>query len=330
MTTFSGRSPRVILADIARRVMIERGMEPEFSPAAVAEISRISAPAVVSGVRDLRTLLWCSIDNDDSRDLDQLTVAESLPNGAVKILVAIADVAVLVRRGSAIDQHAQHNTTSVYTAGGIFPMLPERLSTDLTSLADVSDRRAVVVEMIFDRATRMTQSAVYEAAVHNYAKLAYNSVAAWLDGAGPAPERIAATPGLAENLRLQDRVAQELRRLRHERGALTLETLQARPIFDGGVLRELAPERSNRAKALIEDFMIAANGVTARFLGARGSPSVRRVVRTPKNWDRLVTLALEHGARLPPQPDGRALGEFLIAAREKDPARFPDPTAMTN
>jgi VacB/RNase II family 3'-5' exoribonuclease len=324
MTSFNGRPPRVVLQEIAHRVMIERGLAPDFSRAVQLELETLRGAAPVAGVRDLRHLLWCSIDNDDSRDLDQLSVAESLGEGGVRIYVAIADVTALVRHNSAIDQHARQNTTSVYTAAAIFPMLPERLSTDLTSLALGTDRRAVVVQMEFNAEAVLQRSEVFEAAVHNYAKLAYNSVAAWLDGTGPIPPAIAAVSGLADNLRLQDRVTQALRAIRHEHGALSLETIQARPVFEGAALKELAPERSNRAKQLIEDLMIAANGVTAKFLGARRFPSVRRIVRTPKNWDRIVELAGEHGTRLPNNPDARALEEFLVAAQEKDPLHFPD------
>ena len=304
--------------------MLARGLAPDFSPRARAELDAIAGPANGRGARDLRGLLWCSIDNDDSRDLDQLSVAEALPDGATRILVAIADVASLVARGSGIDEHARQNTTSVYTAAAIFPMLPERLSTDLTSLNPAVDRCAIVVEMVFDAGGALQRSDVYEALVHNRAKLAYNSVAAWLDGTGPTPAAIEAVPGLAENIRLQDRVAQRLRGLRYERGALALETVQARPVFDGSTLKDLTAEQSNRAKHLIEDFMIAANGVTAEFLAAKRFPSVRRVVRTPKNWDRIVTLAAEHGAKLPIAPDAKALSDFLERARAADPLRFPD------
>ncbi len=304
--------------------MLERGLAPDFSLAAQAELAAIHGPAPAQGARDLRHLLWCSIDNDDSRDLDQLSVGEALPGGETKLLVAIADVAAVVRNESAIDQHARQNTTSVYTAAEIFPMLPERLSTDLTSLGFGCDRRAVVIEMVFSEPGALVRSALYEAVVHNRAKLAYNSVAAWLEGAAPAPAAIDAVPGLAENLRLQDRMTQILCRSRHDRGALSLETIQVRPVFDGAALTGLAPERSNRAKQLIEDLMIAANGVTAKYLAAQRFPSVRRIVRTPKNWDRLVELAAEHGTRLPANPDGRALETFLVASRERDPVHFPD------
>ena len=316
---------RATLRRIARRAMLERGLLPDFSQDALAELSAIRAPAAGDGgVRDLRSFPWASIDSDDSRDLDQLTVAEKLPGGFVRVLVAIADVDALVGKGSAIDGHARTNTTSVYTAAEIFPMLPERLSTDLTSLADREDRLAVVIEMTVAADGSLTASDVYRAAVRNCAKLAYNSVAAWLDGQGPMPAPVASVPGLDANLRLQDEVAQNLKAFRHEHGALDLQTLEARPVFDVDEIRDLEVEEKNRARELIEDLMIAANGVTARFLEARRLPSLRRVVRSPKRWDRIVEVAAHLGEALPPQPDPRALAGFLARRRVADPLRFPD------
>jgi exoribonuclease-2 len=318
---------RSTLQEIARRAMIERGLEPDFPPAAKAELAGIRGPATAGpgrDARDLRDLLWCSIDNDDSRDLDQLSVAEALAGGAVKLLVAVADVDALVRQGSAIDGHASENTTSVYTAGGIFPMLPERLSTDLTSLGFGVDRLAIVIEMVFDADGALKGSGIYEAAVRNKAKLAYNGVAAWLEGTGPMPAPVGAVAGLDENIRLQHRTAERLRELRHMRGALSLQTLQARPVYDGEVLRDLLAEESNSAKSLIEELMVAANGVAARYLSSRKYPAVRRVVRTPAKWDRIAELAAERGSTLPGTPDGRALEQFLVSARRADPGNFPD------
>jgi len=305
--------------------MIERGLEPDFSSEAVKQLEKIQGPAArpQASLRDLRGLLWCSIDNDDSRDLDQLTVAEAIPGGA-KVMVAIADVAATVDQGSAIDGHARTNTTSVYTAGGIFPMLPEKLSTDLTSLGFGKERSSFVIEMAFDGHGALVGSSVYEALVKNRAKLAYNSVAAWLEGTGPVPEAVSGVAGLAENIQLQHRIAEQLRGLRHMRGALSLETLQARPVFDGEVLRNLLPDQSNTAKSLIEEFMVAANGVTARFLASKGLPCIRRVVRTPSKWDRIVELAAERGSTLPPKPDGMALEQFLLDSEKADPGYFPD------
>jgi len=326
MTATNGRPPRVVLQEIAHQAMLARGLSPDFSPAALAELNAIHGPAAATdtSVHDLRHLLWCSIDNDDSRDLDQLSVAEALPVGATKLLVAIADVSSLVRQWSALDGHAQQNTTSVYTAAQIFPMLPEKLSTDLTSLNFDSDRVAVVIEMVFSGDGALRGSDIYQARVRNRAKLAYNAVAAWIESGAPIPPAISAVSGLEENIRLQDRVAQQLRALRHERGALSFETIQARPSFVGDSIKDIEAETSNRAKQLIEDLMVAANGVTAQFLAAKKLSSIRRVVRTPKYWDRIVELAAERGAVLPAAPDAKALEEFLVNAKAADPVGFPD------
>lgn len=321
--------PRHDLHEIAQRAMLERGFQPDFSDAAwdEAESAQPAHPqraAPAGEVRDLRALLWSSIDNDDSRDLDQLAVAEALADGTTKILVAIADVDALTQKGSAIDDHARHNTTSVYTAAEVFSMLPERLSTDLTSLNASADRLAIVVEMIIDDSGALRGSAVYRAWVKNHAKLAYNSVAAWLDGESPPPAQLAAVPDMDEQIRLQDRVAASLKQRRHRHGALDLETLEPRAVFDGNVFSDLRLDPKNRAKQLIEDFMIAANGVTARFLSERGFPSLRRVLRSPKRWDRIVKLAADLDEALPAEPDPAALEAFLQKRRHADPSRFAD------
>ncbi len=314
------------LKRLAREAMLQRGLLPDFSAAAVAESNAIAGAAAAAGAafRDLRGLLWASIDNDDSRDLDQLSVAMPADAGAVKILVAVADVDAIVKKGSAIDGHARANTTSVYTAAEIFPMLPEKLSTDLTSLADGQERLAIVVEMAVDPGGVVGESDIYQAVVVNHAKLAYNSVAAWLDGARPAPAAVSAVAQMDQQLRTQDRVAQAMKKLRHQHGALSLETIEARPIFDGDSLTDLRPDEKNRAHDLIEDFMIGANGVTARFLDRRGFPSLRRVLRSPERWERIVALAASLGERLPSAPDAAALEGFLCKRRQADPARFPD------
>lgn len=315
-----------MLRAIARRVMLERGLAPDFSPEALAEVARLGGPAAQAdaSTRDLRALAWCSIDNDDSRDLDQLTVAEALAEGAARIFVAIADVDALVRKQCAIDEHARQNTTSVYTPAEIFPMLPEKLSTDLTSLNHDEDRLAIVVEMTIAADGTIQSSDIYRATVRNHAKLAYNSVDAWLEGHGEMPEAIGAVKGLEDNIRLQDRVAQQLKNLRHQHGALNLETIESRPVFVGDELRDLEADRQNRAKDLIADFMIAANGVAARFLAAKKFPALRRVVKTPKRWGRIVEIAAEKGATLPDEPDSKALEEFLLKAQTADPLHFPD------
>jgi len=317
---------RAILQNIARTAMLERGLLPDFSAGALAELGMIQTPAVMDGelIRDQGDLLWASIDNDDSLDLDQLTVAEAMPGGKVKIMVAVADVDSLVKEGSAIDEHALHNTTSVYTAAMIFPMLPEKLSTNLTSLNLNEERLALVVEMEINPDGSILDSNIYRARVRNHAKLAYNSIAAWLDGTGTEPESVSSVNGLDGNLRLQDKTAQSMKNLRHVHGALSLDTLEAKPIFDGDQISDLEVEEKNRAKEIIEDFMIGANGVTARYLSARKFPSIRRVVRIPKRWDRIVEIAGEHGFTLPDIPDSKALEEFLVKQKSSDPIRFPD------
>jgi len=315
-----------VLKVIARRAMLERGLLPDFSPDVRSQTAAIArAPAVPEpALRDLRQLPWASIDNDDSRDLDQLSVAEPLGDGAVKVLVAVADVDGLVKKGSPIDGHARTNTTSVYTAADIFPMLPEELSTDLTSLGEGQDRPAIVVEMVVRPDGAVSESDVYRAAVRNRAKLAYDGVAAWLDGAAPAPQRASAVAGMEQQLRIQDRVAQAMRAVRHQHGALGLETIEARAVFDGDAISDLRPDEKNRAKELIEDLMIAANGVIAKTLEAKGFPSLRRVLRSPERWERIVALAAGLGERLPPAPSAPALEAFLARRRSADPERFPD------
>jgi VacB/RNase II family 3'-5' exoribonuclease len=317
---------RAILEDIAERAMLERGLLPGFSPQALAELNRIQSPARWNGkpIRDLTELLWVSIDNDDSRDLDQLTVAEALPDNALKVQVAVANVDALVKYGSAIDEHARHNTTTVYTPAKIFPMLPEKLSTNLTSLNFNQERLSIVIEMVIGADGTLQKSDIYQATVRNHAKLTYHGVAAWLEGRGPVPESVPFVNGLAENLRLQDQAAQKLKKLRHLHGALSLETIEARTIFDGDEIRDLEVEHKNRGEEIIEDFMIAANGVTARYLSAKKFASLRRVVRTPKRWERMVEIAREHGFDLPSSPDSGALEAFLTREKVADPLRFPD------
>ncbi len=305
--------------------MLDRGLEPEFSAEVVKQLAGISGPGAADGeVRDLTSLLWCSIDNDDSRDLDQLSVSEDMGAGSVKVLVAIADVDSLVKKDTPIDAHARANTTSVYTAARIFPMLPERLSTDLTSLNQDQDRLAMVTEMVFDAEGVLQSSSVYRAKVRNRAKLAYDSVAAFLEGKAEEPPVANAVPGMDAQLKAQDAIAQKLREHRHEQGALELETLQPKAVFDGERVVDLRQEAHNRARQLIEDLMIATNGVTARFLASKGFASLRRVVRSPERWQRIVDVAKDQGEHLPPEPDSKALEEFLARRRKADPLRFPD------
>jgi VacB/RNase II family 3'-5' exoribonuclease len=324
--TQSPASHRARLRAIALSAMRSRGLDPEFPADALAAVAALAGPAQTTEepVRDLRALLWCSIDNDDSRDLDQLSVAEPLANGDVRVLVAIADVDAAVPNGSPVDRHAAGNTTSIYTPAAIFPMLPERLSTDLTSLADQQDRLSVVVEFVVAADGSLQSSNVYGARVRNRAKLAYNAVGAWLEGAGPLPAAAANVSGMDDQLRIQDRVAQALSAVRHQHGALEFETMEVQHVFDGDTLRELRPETPNRAKSLIENLMIAANGVTARFLDGRAFASIRRVVKSPERWDRIRVLAAQMGDSLPATPDSGKLADFLARRKKAAPDQFGD------
>jgi exoribonuclease-2 len=320
------QSHRAHLRAIAFQAMRERGLEPEIPQDAIAQANALKgAPTTTEEpTRDLRTLLWCSIDNDDSRDLDQLSVAAAQPGGDVKVMVAIADVDAAVGKGSPVDRHAALNTTSVYTPGVIFPMLPERLSTDLTSLNDHQDRLAVVIEFVVSADGQVKASDIYGASVNNKAKLAYNGVGAWLVGEGPLPPAAASVPGMDQQLRMQDRVAQALDALRAEHGALGFETIEVESVFDGDTLHEVRSQAPNRAKSLIANLMIAANGVTARFLDQKGFPSLRRVVKSPERWDRIRTLAEGLGDTLPADADSVALAAFLDRRKKADPETFPD------
>lgn len=321
--TKSERNDATALALLARQAMIARGLQPDFQPEAIEQAKQILTPAWDNALADLRDLLWCSIDNDDSKDLDQLTVAEPLDGGSVRIRVAVADVDSLVHRETPIDDHARRNTTSVYTPAWVFPMLPDRLSTDLTSLNPSQDRVAIIISYTVGKDGNVEEGAVERGLVRNHAQLAYNSVNAWLEG-GKIPEAMAAVPGLADQIRIQESVAQQLKARRYEEGALDLETIEPKTLVVKGRVVGLRRERKNRARTLIEDFMIASNGVSARYLESKGLPSVRRVVRSPARWDRLEALAKELGEQLPPEPDSRALANFLTQRRKADPLRFPD------
>ncbi len=315
------------LTRIAELEMKSHGLQPVFAPEVLQEAERSaddSGAEPGADIRDMRTRLWFSIDNDDTLDLDQLSWAEALPGGGVRLAVAVADVDAKVRPGGAIDAHAAVNTTSVYTAAGVFPMLPQVLSNGLTSLHEGEERLAVVVEMEIDGRGEVTGSQLYRALVLNQAKLAYDSVAAWLGGRAPAPPAVAASAALQAQIHLHDQVALSLRQWRHRRGALNVSTAQARPVFVDGQLVDLRADHKNRAKDLIADLMIATNGVTARYLSQHGQPSLRRVLQEPRRWDRLVLLAAKHGATLPQAPDALALDKFLAERRRVDPADFED------
>ena len=314
------------LVRIATEAMKERGLEPEFPTGALRELAALTGPGDDSSptIRDLTALPWSSIDNDDSLDLDQLTACAAMGGGVVKVFVAVADVDALVKKNSAIDLHARTNTTSVYTSARVFPMLPERLSTDLTSLNEGQERLAIVTEMVLDRDGLVTHSTVHRAWVRNQAKLAYDAVAAWIDGEGDLPEAARAIPGMDEQLRTQDAVAQRMRIRRREQGSLDLETFQPRAVFEGERVVDIRQQVQNRARQLIEEFMIGANTCTAQFLAQQGVIALRRVVRSPERWHRIVEVAAKYAEHLPAEPDSLALEGFLARRRMADPLRFPD------
>src|SRR6185437_7384300 len=307
--------------------MVEHGFQPDFPPGTDTELAKIEAQAklpAVPGAQDLRNLLWSSIDNDTSKDLDQIEWAEQLPDGRIRVLVGVADVDGRVRQDGVIDGHARCETTSVYTGVRVFPMLPAALSEGITSLNENEDRVAVVTEICVDAEGTASSGAAYRALVRNRAQLAYPSVGAWLEGKGSAPEKVAASAELAAQLRLQDEAARRMVDSRYQHGALDIETVEMRPVMLHDEVVDLAHLEKNRATSLIEEFMVAANGVIARTLQDAGVASIRRVVRTPKRWDRIVELAAGLGATLPAEPDSKALNEFLIAQKHNDPDRFPD------
>jgi exoribonuclease-2 len=311
------------LEAIARRAMVTYGFEPDFSAAAEAQAATAQVRPGGAALRDLRALPWSSIDNDDSRDLDQIEVC--LGEGPqTRVLVGVADVDVMVPKASPLDAHAQRNTTSVYTPAIVFPMLPPALSTDRTSLNENQDRHAIVVDMTIGDEGRVTAADVYRAMVRNKAQLAYASVAAWLDGSGPVPPAVVRVPELSDQLKRQDEIARKLQHEREECGALDFDRTELKPVVDDTGVRELQTEQSNRAKLMIENFMVASNGAVARFLSARGLPAIRRVVREPERWPRIVDLAAQHGGRLPLQPDATALQTFLKSARQASPDTFAD------
>jgi exoribonuclease-2 len=313
------------LQRVATQAMLSHGLAPAFDDGAMAQVAAIRSTDAAEGAFDLRGLLWCSIDNDDSRDLDQLSVAERPDgSGSIKVRIAVADVDALVPKGSPVDRHANQNTTSVYTAARAYPMLPERLSTDLTSLNPDVDRLAIVIDYVVTLDGSIRDESVSRALVRNHAQLAYHAVGDWLDGKGPLPVAAARMSGLDDLLKIQDQGASWLRRRRHQQGALDLQSLESRAVFDDDRVVGIEVETPNRAHWLIEDFMIAANGVVSRFLESKRRPALRRVVRSPERWARIVAVAGEYGDTLPAQPSAAELEKFLARRRAADPLRFPD------
>jgi VacB/RNase II family 3'-5' exoribonuclease len=314
------------LPAIARQVMRTRGFDPDFGPEIQRQLAEITArpPQLTPSdkVRDLRNLLWSSIDNDTSKDLDQIEVAERLPNGDTKVMIGIADVDAFVPMGSPIDRHAERETTSVYTGVSVFPMLPNELSTGASSLLPDVDRPAVVTEFAVSSGGALTSSSVYRAVVRNKAQLTYDAVGAWLEGKAAPPSKVAASLDLQAQLKMQDEVAQTLKKLRYEHGALNIDTSEVVPLLLNEQVMDVVKVEKNRATDLIEDFMVAANGVVARLLAKVSS--IRRIVKTPEHWDGLMRLAAADGEKLPPEPDSKSLNNFLLKRKASDPDQFAD------
>jgi exoribonuclease-2 len=316
------------LVTAAHAEMIKQGFQPDFPAGTDTELAAIQAqPALppAPGAQDLRNLLWSSIDNDTSKDLDQIEWAEQLPDGRIRVLVGVADVDIRVPRGSVLDKHAQSETTSVYTGVKVFPMFPAELSEGITSLNENEDRVADVIEFTVDTGGCVSGGTVYRGLVRNRAKLTYNGVGAWLEGRSPAPAKVAVNAELAAQLKLQDKAAQGLVGCRFQHGALDLETIETRPVLSADDQAVgISKLEKNRATSLIEEFMVAANGTVARIFEQAGIASIRRIVRTPKRWDRIVEVANGLGTKLPEQPDSKALNDFLLVQKQKDPDHFPD------
>lgn len=316
----------VDLTDIAKRSMLEKKLLPDFPEAVLNELENIEGPAKPDSphIRDMRNLMWFSLDNDNSKDLDQITFAEKKEDQTYKIYVAVADVDSLVKKGSAIDEYAETNTTSVYTPTKIFAMLPEKLSTDFTSLNENQERLAIVSEVDVSSEGELSNYLVYRAVVKNYAKLAYNGISDWIDGISAVPDHIAKNPEMQAQVKLQDQIAHLLRKYRHQQGALTLQTIEPQAILQDEKVVDVVSVVKNRGRDLIEDFMICANRSSVSFLNTQKIPSLRRVVRIPKRWDRIIEVAKELGETLPAEPDAKALDEFLMKRHQIDPEHFPD------
>jgi VacB/RNase II family 3'-5' exoribonuclease len=319
---------RIDLYRIAADVVRESGFLTEHPDEVRRELDALEDASVANHPNgqptDLRHLPWCSIDNEDSRDLDQVQCAERLDEGCIRLYVGIADVDAWIHRGSATDRFAAHNATSVYTGVRTFPMLPDQLSEGLTSLLPSTDRFAVVIGLTLDPNGRVVGCDAWRALVRNHAKLVYEAVGLWLERGGKPPRQISEVPGLAEQVKLQFEATERIERYRTEHGALNLETIEARPVARDGRIVDLVVREENPARELIENLMVAANNAVAEFLRSRGVPTIQRVVREPARWPQIVRLAARYGATLPPEPDAPALTAFLETRRRADPVRFPD------
>jgi VacB/RNase II family 3'-5' exoribonuclease len=319
-------SPHFDLGAAARAEMIQQGFNPDFPPGTDQQLAALesrTAPVPTTGTRDLRNLPWSSIDNDTSRDLDQIEVAARTPAG-IQVRVGIADVDSAVPKGSPIDKHAASETTSVYTTVRTFPMIPEELSTGLTSLNENEDRAAIVIEFVVASDGSIGAPDIYRALVRNNAQLTYNATGAWLEGRAPAAAKVAASADLQAQLKLQDEAAATLRAERHRLGALSFDRIETEAIVTGGQVHSVKAAQKTRANDLIEDFMVAANEVMAKTLTDRGASTIRRVVKTPVRWPRIVELAARYNETLPAEPDSAALNAFLERRRTSDPVHYAD------
>jgi VacB/RNase II family 3'-5' exoribonuclease len=311
----------------AHEEMLDHGFHPDFPPQTQTQIASIKAAKPVApgpAVKDLRNLFWSSIDNDSSRDLDQIEYAEKQPDGSTRVLVGIADVDGSVPRGSAIDLHAADECVSVYTGVETFPMLPEELSTDLTSLNEDADRAAIIIDISVSPDGIVQSGQSYRALVRNHAQLTYDGVGPWLEQKGAAPPKVAASVELQTQLKIQDEAAQRMRTARFKSGALAIDSIETAPTMVNGQVTGMQLMLKNRATELIEDFMVAANEVIARLLSSSGAASIRRVVKTPERWPRIVELAATYGEKLPETPDSSALNNFLMKRKAVDPVHAPD------
>jgi len=321
------KNPRVDLKSIAYDAMVKYGFEPYFSKPTLTEVQLITEKRIEPWppeTQDLRSLLWSSIDNIDSMDLDQIEYCEPGKNGEIHVKIAIADVDYFVHKDSHTDRHASHNGTSVYTGVETFPMLPDPLSKGISSLLPGPDHLAMVIEYAVMPDGTFMPGNIYRAVVSNKAKLIYEEIGDWLEGKTGVPESVRSVPGLIEQIQLQNSAAQRLKQHRREQGALDLGTLEANAVVSQGEVLDLVVQDQNMARCLIEEFMVAANGTTVAFLNKSAMPMIQRIVRTPKNWEGIRMTAAQYREKLPKAPDTRALAKFLIKRRKADPERFPD------
>ncbi len=318
---------KIDLKGIATNAMRKYGFEPGFPDSVIREVKAMHAWTFASSEntgQDLRTLLWSSIDNYDSMDLDQMEFCEHGDNGEIRVKLAIADVDFYVRKQSRTDRHAAYNGTSVYTGIETFPLLPDKLSKGISSLLPGTDHLAIVIEYTVPLSGNIRPDKIYRAVVSNKAKLIYEEVGDWLEGKGIIPKTVREVPGLEEQIHLQCEAARRMKRNRTEQGALDLETIEANAIVEGDLVRDLVVQKKNLARIIIEELMVAANGTMVNYLGNAGIPMIQRVVRTPKYWNEIIQLAASYGEILPTDPDSKALSKFLIHRKEVDAEHFPD------